>query len=73
MSNIIKPSDLHHQCCVCMMPPAPEGHDRYAVSHGYHRTCWVVFYTQHDPEMVEEDLAYLDEGGGWLPEVAQAT
>lgn len=49
---------LHHQCCVCMLPAAPEGHARYDITHGYHRECFIKHHTDDfDSEEMEEILS----------------
>lgn len=47
---------LHHQCCVCMLPAAPEGHDRYAITHGYHREC---FIEHHKDDFEPDEMAEI--------------
>jgi hypothetical protein len=40
---------------------------RDRVSHGYHKSCYIEYYTHQCPD--EEMLADVEEISGWLPEV----
>lgn len=61
---------IFNQCCVCRLPAAPASVPRDRVSHGYHKSCYVEYYTNVCPD--EEMLADVDEIEGWLPEVEDA-
>lgn len=61
---------IFHQCCVCHLPAAPAHVSRDKVSHGYHKSCFVHYYTHvaPDSEMLEDAAATGYEGA--LPEVS---